>query len=287
MLLHEAWEARIYELLHHGLPIHPRPGSSAGPTQELLCRKFAFKDSRRNILDVPERDLNFRFMVAEWLWMMFGHSDVSSISQYNHVIKEFSDDGVWLTGAYGPHINAQRHSVLRKLKEDPATRQAVIEIPRPHRFTKDEPCTLSLQFLRRDGMLHLIATMRSSDIWLGIPYDVFTFTMLQNCMAGELGIKRGWFALNAGSAHIYERNVAAAQAAQRSPTGRSLTTVDLPGFPPSWLDSVLMTRDPRYVPVPNSPWHPFAEVLLSPTRSAARDVLIRHAPTILNVRSTI
>jgi len=133
--------------------------------------------------------------------------------------------------------------------------------------------------------------MRSSDIWLGIPYDVFTFTMLQNCLAGELGVKRGWFALNAGSSHLYDRDTDVARDAMNSVSGDSLFTNDLPGFPPSWLDSILVTRDRRFIPqagnAADAPWLPFAEVLLCETRAQARDVLRTSQPTVLNGRLTV
>ena len=47
------------------------------------------------------------------------------------------------------------------------------------RSSKDIPCTLSLQFFLREASdqlwLHTIATMRSNDAWLGVPYDTFNF----------------------------------------------------------------------------------------------------------------
>jgi thymidylate synthase len=49
--------------------------------------------------------------------------------------------------------------------------------------------------------------MRSNDAILGLPYDVFLFTMLQELLACELGITLGVYHHVAGSLHIYERNL--------------------------------------------------------------------------------
>lgn len=272
MTLHDEWLDRLYRLRHFGAAAGPRGQG----TLEQLDQRIHLVDSTYGLLDVPTRRLNFRFAVAEFIWMWFGHSDVESIARYNSVMRQFSDDGVFLTGAYGPHIKAQLPRALRKLKEDPFTRQAVVQIPRPLVATKDEPCTLSLQFLLRNNYLHLIVTMRSSDVWLGVPYDTFTFTMFQNVVAGILGVRRGWFTLNAGSSHLYCRDIPAADVVLASTEARTLPTPDMPGAPPPWMEDVLLNpAGPNVVnTVMDSPWAPFARVLQSDSNAAARDVLL-------------
>ena len=276
-MLHDAWKLRISDIIHCGTYEAPR----GRPTYEQLDQCLAIEDSRFNLIDLPARNLNMRLAVAEWLWMTFGHSDVESIAQYAKVMRQFSDDGMFLAGAYGPHLRAQWHQIVEKLRTDPSSRQAVIEIPRPRRETKDEPCTLSLQFLSRNKHLHLIVTMRSSDTWTGLPYDVFNFTQLQNMMAGELELRRGWFSLHAGSSHLYQDDFAAAEAMLVDPRGQTVQTPDLPGLPPAWLEDVLLKRhDAEILKITRRwddqdlRWLPYAQVLLTSTRDAARDLLI-------------
>lgn len=278
-MLHEIWLAHLQRLRQAGAPVGPR----GQMTHELLNYEMNI-DSTQNLLDIPGRRLNYRFAVAEWIWMMFGRSDVESLAQFNSIMRNFSDDGVWLTGAYGPHICAQRNRVMHKLQEDPNTRQAVIEIPRPNGPTKDEPCTLSLQFLLRPYLarvpaLHMIVTMRSSDAWLGIPYDVFTFTQIQNCFAGALGVPRGWMSLRAGSAHLYERDFPLADQVLHCTDDAGIETTlaspALPGFPPAWLEQVMLTGDACLLDEHSdtNPWRPYARVLLSKTSDEAREIL--------------
>ena len=49
--------------------------------------------------------------------------------------------------------------------------------------------------------------MRSNDVWMGFPYDVFQFTCMQILMSMELGVEIGTYTHIAGSLHLYERNV--------------------------------------------------------------------------------
>jgi hypothetical protein len=76
--------------------------------------------------------------------------------------------------------------------------------------TKDVPCTLSMQYTIRNGALEAGVCMRSSDAWLGLPYDLFNFCMLQRAVAGELKVRPGSLTLFIGSSHLYERNLEAA-----------------------------------------------------------------------------
>jgi len=48
--------------------------------------------------------------------------------------------------------------------------------------------------------------MRSNDVMLGFGYDIFSFTMLQEMMAIELGVELGWYQHVVGSLHAYERD---------------------------------------------------------------------------------
>lgn len=161
-------------------------------------------------MTIPSRKLGRRFQFAEAWWILTGRNDVASIAPYSKAIKEFSDDGEYFVGAYGPKVVDQLSYVARCLSQDRDTRQAIMSIWRENlRDTKDVPCTLSLQFLIRQGALHCIATMRSSDLWLGWPYDVFNFSMIARRVLEMIpyeGLVPGYLCINHGSLHLYERD---------------------------------------------------------------------------------
>jgi thymidylate synthase len=180
------------------------------------------------VVNNPARELGFKFMAAEAHWILTGDNRVETIAPYSKAIKNFSDNGVTFFGSYGPKILTQMEYVVYKLIEDPHSRQAVINIWRENPpKTKDVPCTLSLQFLYRENQLHCIANMRSSDIWLGWPYDVFNFSMISAALLAELKSANdnflcgdlGYLTLNAGSQHLYVTNESAAQDCITTPDG--------------------------------------------------------------------
>lgn len=158
---------------------------------------------------IKERSLGYKFMAAEAAWILSGDNRVETIKPYSTAISRFSDDGFFFHGAYGPMIRDQLHFIADTLNSDPDSRQAVLTIWRPNpRPSKDIPCTVSIQFMIRGGKLYVIDTMRSSDLWLGWPYDVFNFSMLARYVICLLKNKPelGDLILQAGSMHLYESN---------------------------------------------------------------------------------
>jgi thymidylate synthase len=207
---------QLLKTLHDKPPsVSPRGFS----TREQLNVRLHLTNPYANVLVNEERNLSYRFMVAEWLWIHFGRDDVKTIARYNPNIAQFSDNGIDFNGAYGKAIAPHWKRIITTLQDDNDSRQAVISIYRaPNKLTKDVPCTISLQWLIRQRKLHCIATMRSSDIWLGLPYDVFNFTMLSHLLANALTqvgnvITFNSFTINLGSSHLYEKNSVKAKAA--------------------------------------------------------------------------
>lgn len=189
--------------------------------REIVGERVAF-DMRYPIVTNPARDIGYRFYAAEAYWILSGRNDLDFFRQLKMpFIWEFSDDGFLYSGAYGPKVVDQLTYVCDLLSEDSDTRQAVIEVWRPNpRPSRDIPCTLSFQFLARGNKLHCIQSMRSSDVWLGYPYDAFNAAMLTTYILlllrarkknGRRGLDVGTHTLVVGSQHLYETNWSKAQ----------------------------------------------------------------------------
>ena len=189
-------------------------GKVVGPrnmeTLEVLGLQFKYSASYP-VITIPERNPGYKAMLAEAFWILSGSNRLDEIQPWMNM-KEYSNDGIHLDGAYGPAFIDQVTYVTRTLKEDRHSRRAVMSIWRDRPFdSRDIPCTLTLQFLIRGRMLHTIVNMRSSDAWLGIPYDCFTFAMMARYIATTLSttydLDSGDVILNIASSHIYAHNI--------------------------------------------------------------------------------
>lgn len=205
----EYWYNELEELHKRGFDDSSRDGDVVG---EFINAVTIINDPTKNIVTSNKRKLNKRYMIGEMLWYASGNNKLSAIQNYTHAWDRMSDDGEHVNSNYG-HLMRQYYGfdqwehVKQLLTDDPNSRQAIIHIKFPtNEPTKDLPCTVSLQFLLRNGELHMVAYMRSNDVWMGFPYDVFNFTCWQIQMAMELGVGIGSYTHIAGSLHLYKRN---------------------------------------------------------------------------------
>jgi thymidylate synthase len=262
------WLQLLGTLLGDGKEYQPR----GLRTKEILNVTLEIEDGLNNILVSKTRDLNYRFMIAEWLWIQAGLNDVESLAIYNSVMRKFSDDDQILSGAYGPRLMPQLPYILETLRK-PDSRQAVATIWTPNPSdSKDIPCTISLQWMVRGGKLHCTANMRSSDVWLGLPYDFFTFSQLTNLISSRLGIEVGSVTMNLASSHIYSTNwMVGTEASVQS----NVENIRSPQFTPDVMEPtqeeikrILSRRvHPLDLEVFDSPWREYTQSLTNNKKS--------------------
>ena len=179
---------------------------------EVINAITVIEDPTRSIVNNPIRNMPMRYAIGEMLWYMSGSPELAEIQKYTQNWDRMSDNGETVNSNYGYCIKHkfgfnQWEYVKSLLTASPETRQAVIHIKTADNTpSKDVNCTVCLQFLIRDDKLYLTTYMRSNDLWMGFPYDVFQFMNMQVLMSMELGIELGSYTHIAGSLHLYERD---------------------------------------------------------------------------------
>jgi thymidylate synthase len=204
--------------LEFGTPIAPRQE----PTYELIGISFGLENPRARIPSFSARKWSLPLALGELCWHLRGATDLDSLTYYAPRWRNYSDDGFTIDGScygktvFGTGAASQWEYAKQLLIADPPTRRAILIFDQPREsddVTADKACLTSMQFLVRENRLHAVVTMRSNDIYLGVPYDVFNFTMFQEIMALELGVPLGTYVHFVGSMHLYERDI---QRASRS-----------------------------------------------------------------------
>jgi len=205
----EAYPLIIKDILENGEESSPR----GMKIKEILGYQFTLESIDDPLPLQRSRKLNYKFGVLESLMNLWGQYPKEIIQHYNKNLLNFINEETqqW-DGAYPPRIFPVLEKVYNELKRDPDSRRAVVPIygqidTERYENSKDIACTLTLQFLIRNGKLNLIASMRSNDILWGTAYDVNQFTTLQRVMACWLGIPTGWYKHQAGSMHAYLERV--------------------------------------------------------------------------------
>lgn len=184
--------------------------------RELTAQTFELSNPRKRIIGNGLRKVSLAFSVGEFLWYLRGSNELEIMQYYSKMYPNFSDDGIYLHGAYGKRIfgeekelNSSWYRIKQLLREDPDSRRAVLPIYNSGDVgyhSNDIPCTCLVQYFIRNDKLDCIVYMRANDLYLGTPYDVFSFSMLQELMACELGVELGTYTHMVGSLCVYEKN---------------------------------------------------------------------------------
>lgn len=154
------------------------------------------------------------YALGELIWYFSGDNHLDFINKFSSIWNRLSDDGKTCNSAYGYLLQEkfgfnQIDTVIHLLKMDNNTRRAVLNLNYANKSvitTKDEPCTVCIQFFIRNNKLHTTVYMRSNDLYTGFPYDVLFFTELTKYIATRLNIKTGKYTHIVGSLHFYDEN---------------------------------------------------------------------------------
>lgn len=171
-------------------------------------------DNPRARLSLTETKGRVSSCLGELLWYLAKTKDLKFITYYLPRYEKESEDGRTIYGAYGPRLfkmkgKDQVDNVLALLKKRRNSRRAVIQLFDAADIAKEHeeiPCTCTLQFMIRDRCLYMFTYMRSNDVFIGLPHDIFAFTMLQEIFARTLGVGIGKYYHAVGNLHLYKRD---------------------------------------------------------------------------------
>lgn len=202
--LDDLLRAAIKALIERGDAVSP----TKGPNRELRGVTLQLTNPRARLSRSESRGRVISAL-GEFLWYLSGSNATDQITHYIPKYSQYDENGI-VFGAYGPRLRGatdQLATVIDLLRERPSTRRAVIQIFDGDDLVqdpKDVPCTCTLQFLSRAEHLDLIVYMRSNDVFIGLPHDVFCFTMIQELVARSVGVDVGQYIHVVGSLHLYD-----------------------------------------------------------------------------------
>ena len=177
---------------------------------------------------VTTKKLAFNQVKAELLWFLSGSSDIKFLHENNCHIwdinyesdfwqqrKKFAGDlgrvyGVqwrsWQTKS-GQTID-QLAKAIQDIKENPTSRRIIVSAWNPGELNEMAlpPCHIMFQFYVADNTLSLHMYQRSADMFLGVPFNIASYSMLLCLVAQVCNLRPGEFIHTLGDAHIYENH---------------------------------------------------------------------------------
>lgn len=156
---------------------------------------------------------------AETAWYLMGTQDPSFMMRHAKVVWEKfvepSDAGPIVKAAYGyrwrRHFGRDQIALaVEALRANPTDRRIWVNAWDPSedglgaKGQLNVPCPVGFSFSILDGRLQSSYLLRSSDVFVGLPYDVMGHAMLMSCVATDLGVPLGHMHFTLAHPHIYD-----------------------------------------------------------------------------------
>jgi len=166
------------------------------------------------------KKLHIKSIVYELLWFLRGDTNVKYLREHGvNIWNEWAREN----GELGPVYGAQWRSwktpdgrtidqitqVIEQIKSNPDSRRLIVnawnvgEIPR----MALPPCHLLFQFYVADGKLSCQLYQRSADIFLGLPFNIASYSLLTMMTAQVCDLDPGEFVITLGDAHLYSNHI--------------------------------------------------------------------------------
>lgn len=213
----------VNEALYAGLDLISRfgieTGSRNGRTLEVQEPvAMVYKKPYEKVLINHVRDANPFFHMFEALWILAGRQDVAFLNEFNKQMVNYSDNGETFNAPYGHRLRTsfgfdQIHAAITTLKEEPLSRQVVMQIWDTDdmlKDTKDKACNMQVVFkIRVNNTLDMTIYNRSNDLLWGMcGANAVQFAMLQEYVAAHLNMAIGTYTQITNSLHVYLDGVA-------------------------------------------------------------------------------
>lgn len=169
---------------------------------------------------VTTKKLHLRSIIHELLWFLRGSTNIKYLKDNSVSIwDEWADEAGDLGHIYGYQWRSwpkqdgtfvdQIALVTDSLKTNPDSRRHIVSAWNVGELDKMAlpPCHLMFQFYVADGKLSCQMYQRSCDIFLGVPFNIASYSLLTMMMAQATGLRPGEFIHTLGDAHIYLNHI--------------------------------------------------------------------------------
>ena len=159
-------------------------------------------------------------IIHELLWFLSGSTNIKYLTDHDvHIWDEWADEHGELGPVYGSQWRSwpgpdggtidQISRVVTDLKNNPDSRRHIVSAWNVAEVDDMAlpPCHSLFQFYVADGRLSCQLYQRSADIFLGVPFNIASYALLNMMIAQVVGLKVGDFVHTLGDAHLYTNHL--------------------------------------------------------------------------------
>lgn len=185
------------------------------------------------------KKVHLKSIIYELLWFIKGDTNIKYLNDHGVTIwDEWADSNGELGPVYGsqwrswPGHNGQSidqlSNLINGIKQNPDSRRHIVSAWNPAEVDKMAlpPCHALFQFYVSEGRLSCQLYQRSADLFLGVPFNIASYSLLTLMIAQACNLKAGEFIHTLGDVHVYSNHIEQAKLQlQREP--RALPTMVL------------------------------------------------------------
>jgi thymidylate synthase len=207
-------------IIDHGAPKGDRTGTGT-------LSVFGYQ-TRYNLQDgfplLTTKKLHLRSIIYELLWMLDGQSNVADLQKNGvRIWNEWADENGELGPVYGVQWRSwksadgqtidQISSVIDQIKQNPNSRRLIVSAWNVGDVDAMAlpPCHLLYQFYVSNGKLSCQLYQRSADVFLGVPFNIASYSLLTCMIAQVCDLIPGEFVHTFGDLHLYNNHLEQAQ----------------------------------------------------------------------------
>jgi len=210
------FDAEYHKLLRHILKRGTKKGDRTGTgTLDTFGYQMRF-DLNKGFPLLTTKKVHLRSIIHELLWFLKGDTNIKYLNDNKVTIwDEWADENGNLGPVYGHQWRSwpdadggaidQISKAVNLIKNNPNSRQNVVcswnvaQIPQ----MALPPCHCLFQFDVTDGKLSLQLYQRSTDVFLGLAFNIASYALLLMMIAQVCGLQLGTFIWTGGSNHLY------------------------------------------------------------------------------------
>ncbi len=206
----------MQHVLDHGVEKHDRTGTGT-------VSVFGYQ-MRFNLADgfpmVTTKKLHLRSIIHELIWFLKGETNIQYLKENGVSIwDEWADENGNLGPVYGSQWRSwkgadgktvdQITQVIEQIKKNPDSRRLIVSAWNVAEIENMAlpPCHAFFQFYVANGKLSCQLYQRSADIFLGVPFNIASYALLNLMVAQVCGLEPGEFVHTLGDAHLYSNHL--------------------------------------------------------------------------------
>jgi thymidylate synthase len=210
----------LQDILDNGIYKDDRTGTG---TRSVFGRQLRFNLSDGFPL-ITTKKLHLRSIIYELLWFLAGETNIRFLKENGVKIwDEWADENGELGPVYGRQWRAwqtadgevidQISNVVHEIKHNPDSRRLIVNAWNVGELKKMalQPCHVLFQFYVGNGKLSCQMYQRSADVFLGLPFNIASYSLLTHMMAQQCDLDVGDFSIVIGDTHLYENHLEQAQ----------------------------------------------------------------------------